>query len=399
MKSTDAPPGSGSATTAAGEPVDEEPTTTMDIAQVSHLYRPAIGGIENYVYRLNGAARAAGHSATTYTTDLSLSNDDSPLSGEESVEYCATDLAPYRNPISRELYRRIAASDHDVYHLHNPWFLAAFEGAVAAPDDSAVVMTVHSAEIKSHSPLIKLLNVAYRPFATSIFKRVDHCFVQGASEKRRLLDRFDVGPETVSVVPNGIYPDEYDVPAERVEQFRETHDLDPAVPTVLYVSRLIEEKNPDVFVEAVTEHLGERDLQALVVDDVVGVAVADDRIQFCANLEFEALKAAYHAGDCFAFLGTWEGLPTVILEAMNARLPVVTTPVGAIGDVVHEPDNGTMVDSPPDAGAVAQAIDRYLADPEHARSVGEHNREDVLANYHWDDVAEAIMDTYTEVTR
>lgn len=375
----------------------------MRVGQISHLYRPSIGGIENYVYRLNESARARGHDVSTYTTDLSLENGDSPLETGEDVFYCDTDVSVLRNPLSRELHRRVAASDHDVYHLHNPWFLPTLTGAHAVPGDAATVMTVHSAQITSNSALVRGLNVAYKPLAGYVFDRVDHSFVQGETEKRRLLDRFDLAPGDVSVVPNGIHPDEYDVGEAAVEAFQERYGLDPAVPTVLYVSRLIPEKNPGAFVDAVSKHLADEQLQAVVVgtgdEGFVGSlrARADDRVTFLSNLEFDELKAAYHASDLFVFLGTWEGLPTVILEAMNARLPVISTPVGAVPDAVADGENGTIVPSPPDARAVATSIRYYLDLPDRREAVGRRNRERVHEAYAWDGIADEVLSTYKDL--
>ncbi|MUV88838.1 glycosyltransferase [Halapricum sp. CBA1109] len=374
--------------------------TTLDIAQVPHLYRPSIGGIENYVYRLNRSAEAAGHDVTTYTTDRSLQDASSQSTVDGRVHYCDTDLSLLRNPVSRELYRRLDASDHDVYHLHSPWFLSTLEAAHAIPDDATTVMTVHSAEITSTSSFVRALNTVYRPFAQYVFDRVDHSFVQGATERRRLLDRFDVDPASVSVVPNAIHPAEYDVPDADVRAFQEEYGLDPDVPTVLFVSRLVPAKHPDVFVDAVTDHLPDTDLQALVVgsgddayvDDLRGRA--DDRIQFYGTLPFEDLKASYHASDLFVFLGTWEGLPTVILEAMNARLPVVSTAAGAIPDAVTDGENGTIVSSPPDARAVATAIRYYLDLPSKRVAVGDRNRATVRETYRWETVAGTILSKY-----
>jgi len=376
----------------------------MEVGQVSHLYRPSIGGIENYVHRLNGSIRAAGHEATTFTTDLSLADAErEQLETGEDVHYCRTELAPLRNPFSVELHRTVRRSDCDVYHLHNLWFLSTLVGANAIPNGTPAVITIHSAEIKVNRPSVRLLNVAYKPLAQYVLDRVDHSFVQGETEKRRVLDQFDVDPASVSVIPNGIHPAEYDVRDRNVAAFREAYDPDPDVPTILYVSRLIPEKNPDVFVESITERLSDEPLQALVVGTGEGTFVrsvkraADDRIQFLEGLEFQALKTAYHASDLFVFLGTWEGLPTVILEAMYARLPVISTPVGAIPDTVHVPENGQLVPSPPDSRSVATAVRYYLDQPERRTAVGEHNRKYVRAEYEWDGIADEIIAKYKEL--
>ena len=375
----------------------------MNIAQVSHLYRPSIGGIENYVHRLNRSVRAHDHESRTFTTDLSLSNGRAPVS-DEPVRYCRTTLAPYRNPLSVELYREVkqTADDIDVFHLHSPWFLSTLASAFGLPDDQPTVMTVHSAEIANHRLTVRALNTGYRPFAKYIFNRVDRCIVQGESEKSRLISCFDVDDGQVEVIPNGIHFEEYDIDEDQINEFRSKYGIQTDVPTILFVSRLVPEKNPDVFVEAVGS-IDDHGCQAVVIgsgDDEFATTLreqADDRVTFLSGLSFDELKAAYHAADLFVFLGTWEGLPTVILEAMNAELPIVSTGVGAIPDAVQDGEHGTIVPRSPDEEAVADAIRHYLDDPGLRKQIGERNRKYVRQHYGWEDLAERIIDTYEEV--
>jgi glycosyltransferase involved in cell wall biosynthesis len=374
----------------------------MDVTQVTHLYHPSFGGIENYVARLNAALAAAGHTPRTVTTDQSLSAGDDPAAWPD-VTYCTTTLSVVRNPFSIELYRHLRRDDADIYHLHSPWFFPSLEAILALPAETPVTMTIHGVHVPHTSLLSRVLDTAYKPVAQYILNRVDRIFVLGPAERRRLTDRFDVTDEQVVVVPNGIDPDAYDVPDEQVQQFRDRYGIDPNVPTVLFVSRLIPAKQPEILLDAVREHLDDEDLQVLVVgkgdDEYVGSLVgrADDRVRFLSNLSFGELKAAYHAADCFVALGTSEGLSTVLLEAMNARLPVVTTPAGANADVISGPEHGQVVEMHPEPREVADAIRELLADDAERAAIGERNRELVRAEYSWDVVYGAIESTYEEL--
>jgi len=370
----------------------------MDVTQVTHLYHPSFGGIENYVARLNAALDAAGHTARTVTTDQSLSPGDDPTDWP-SVNYCKTTVSVVRNPFSIELYRHLKRDSSDVYHLHSPWFFPSLEAVLALPDDAPVTMTIHGVHVPHTSLLSRLLDTGYKPIAQYILDRVDRIFVLGPAECRRLTDRFDVSDEQVVVVPNGIDPDAYDVADERISDFRERYGLDPDRPTILFVSRLIPAKQPEILLDAVRDHLDEN-VQVLVIgkgdDEFVGSLLqrADERVRFLSNLRFEELKAAYHAADLFVALGTSEGLSTVLLEAMNACLPVITTPAGANADVISGPEHGRVVDMHPEPRDVAEAISEILADEDERTAMGERNRELVRREYSWDTVYEQIYETY-----
>lgn len=374
----------------------------MDVTQVTHLYHPSFGGIENYVARLNASLEDEGHTPRTVTTDRSFS-PGSVVEERPDVTYCKTTFSVVRNPFSIELYRRIRADDSDVYHLHSPWFFPSLEAIVALPDDAVVTMTIHGVHTPATSLLSRVLSGGYKPIAQYILNRIDRIFVLGPAERRRLTDRFDVTDDQIAVVPNGIDPGAYDVPDEQVRAFRDRYGIDPETPTVLFVSRLIPAKQPEVLLEAVKTHLTDEDVQVLVVGkgdaEYVGSLVgrADDRVRFLSNLSFDELKAAYHASDCFVALGTSEGLSTVLLEAMNARLPVITTPAGANADVISGPKHGRVVDLHPEPAAVAAAIREVLVDPDERDAMGERNRELVRSEYAWNVVYEQIEATYEEL--
>ena len=75
-----------------------------------------------------------------------------------------------------------------------------------------------------------------------------------------------------------------------------------------------------------------------------------------------------------------EGIPTVILEAMASALPVVSTTVGAIDEVVELGRTGLLV-PPEDSEALAGALVKLAAHREEAAEMGRTGRERVLDRY------------------
>lgn len=75
-----------------------------------------------------------------------------------------------------------------------------------------------------------------------------------------------------------------------------------------------------------------------------------------------------------------EGVPTVVLEAMSCALPVVTTDVGAVSEVVEEGITGSVV-PPLEPGRLAAALEPLLADPERRSAFGETARRRAIERY------------------
>ena len=78
-------------------------------------------------------------------------------------------------------------------------------------------------------------------------------------------------------------------------------------------------------------------------------------------------KAAYYRkAGIFCLCSHYEGFPMVVLEAWAYGVPVVTTPVGALPDMVEEGKNGFLYDID-DVDALANQLDLLMAN-ENMRS-------------------------------
>jgi glycosyltransferase involved in cell wall biosynthesis len=79
------------------------------------------------------------------------------------------------------------------------------------------------------------------------------------------------------------------------------------------------------------------------------------------------------AFDVFVLPSYFEGLPLIVLEAMACGLPVVATDAGGTAEAVLDGVTGFVVPRG-DARAVADAVERLVADPELRRAMGEAGR-------------------------
>jgi glycosyltransferase involved in cell wall biosynthesis len=100
--------------------------------------------------------------------------------------------------------------------------------------------------------------------------------------------------------------------------------------------------------------------------------------------------------DAFVLSSLWEGGPLVVLEAMAANLPVVSTRVGDAPSMVEEGETGTLVD-PGDAGQLADAMCRVQDMGPGAREWGHRGRSRVEELYNFRRVQKEMESYYREL--
>ena len=88
--------------------------------------------------------------------------------------------------------------------------------------------------------------------------------------------------------------------------------------------------------------------------------------------------------------GNRDALPTVLLEALAAGVPVVSTPVVGVAEIVDDGVNGSLVRER-DAVALAGAIGRLLTEPETSTRFAARGREKAEACFNLDRSAETLL--------
>lgn len=100
-------------------------------------------------------------------------------------------------------------------------------------------------------------------------------------------------------------------------------------------------------------------------EDVLALAKElriDDRVTFVGELGPEALEAEYQKADLFALPTLLEGYGMALAEALARGLPIATTTVGPIPELV--PIEASVQAPPGNAPAFSKAIRRVICDPE-----------------------------------
>ena len=171
-------------------------------------------------------------------------------------------------------------------------------------------------------------------------------------------------------------------------------------PTVLHLSTLWSAKGVfDVLESAFRLKETFPDIQYVLAGDWYSATEARDARRYIADTDLHdsvlmpgpvhgAAKARLLAtSTLMVFPSRSEGHPLVVLEALSAALPVVTTSVGAIPEIIDDGKEGFLVE-PGDVDTITDCVARLLIDPELRADMGRSAR----LRYEHDFTAERFTD-------
>ncbi|MFM5923941.1 MAG: glycosyltransferase [Novosphingobium sp.] len=217
-------------------------------------------------------------------------------------------------------------------------------------------------------------------------------FVASISEfnKRYILDRApDVAPDHVRIVHCGIEPEVYDaIAAGRAEGATDRAGAITAVCVaslqpykglkhLIRACAAVRDSEPGFRCRIVGEGVQRDELEALISElDLT------QTVQLMGGLPQHEVAALLGESDLFvlpsviAATGQMEGIPVALMEAMAARLPVVSTRISGIPELVEHGTSGLLVE-PEDEAALADALVELCRDRALREQMGRHGRERV----------------------
>ena len=219
----------------------------------------------------------------------------------------------------------------------------------------------------------------------------------GSEYNRQWEHASGADPGKIRAIHNGIDPDRFPVALH-----------EPEVPTLTWVGRIDPLKDVETLLRAfaiVRAALPDARLRIFGGTPEGNEAYYErcvalrDSMQLGSAATFEgrvpSVLDAYHGGHVVLLTSISEGFPYVVLEAMAAGRPTVSTDVGGVGEAVG--DAGLLV-PPHDPGAIAAACLRLLADDGLRRSLGRQSRRRVRSLYTLEQCVAGYEEVYRRVT-
>ncbi|GGI07936.1 glycosyltransferase family 4 protein [Egicoccus halophilus] len=291
--------------------------------------------------------------------------------------------------------------DVDVVHAHD-WLVAYAAAGIKEAFGLPLVATVHATEYGRHQgwlpgPMNKLIHQV-EWWLTYEARRVITC---STYMREQVEDIFALPDDKVDVVPNGVAVRDFALPADEVADFRRTL-VGPRTRMVLFAGRLEYEKGVQTVLEALQEV---RAAVGPVKFFIAGIGTYSAtlrrrvrelglrrHVHFTGFLADHELRLHYAAADVAVAPSIYEPFGLVAVEAMACGTPVVAGDTGGLREIVA---GGSGLSFPPqDAGELAGALTRVLADRELAQGMVARAHARIRDRYDWASVAAATVGVY-----
>lgn len=393
----------------------------MRVLHLSWEYPPLVyGGLGRHVHALAEAQAAAGHDVVVVTPHPGTEG----LRYDEVVNGVRVVRVPHDDPEVPPHERFLAwtmALNHaitrtalglgrswrpEVLHAHD-WLVAHAAANLRAAFEVPIVATMHATEAGRHQGWLpddfSASIHAIEWWLTYESRRVIACSQHMRWEVTRL---FELPPEKVDVLPNGIDLAEWTTDPDEVAAARRLHGDDG--PLVLFAGRLEWEKGVHTLVEAMPR-LRRRfpGLRLVIVgkgsqqeslEELARRLRVSRSVRFAGWLTEGGLRSVSAAADVAVVPSVYEPFGLVALEAAALGTPLVVADTGGLAEIVEHGETG-LVFPALDAAALADAVTEVLRDEVLARRVVRTSREVVERDYSWPTIAAGTVAVYERAIR
>ncbi|HCV42347.1 MAG TPA: hypothetical protein DGH68_02600 [Bacteroidetes bacterium] len=221
--------------------------------------------------------------------------------------------------------------------------------------------------------------------------------------KTQVENFYGVNPARVAVVPNGVNISLFEQLRNQIDRprLRSSVGCSPDDFVVLFVGNEFGRKGLRVVLQSLRA-LNDRHVRLLVVGRgdrerysrcAVDLGIADN-VLFMGSVS--APETLYFAADAFVFPSLYEPFGIVVLEAMAAGVPVITTrSCGAVETMIHG-EHGLYLENPCDIDDLSQQILRVVSDEELRARLAANGKQEAR-KYDWTSIAFWILNIYREI--
>ncbi len=393
----------------------------VKVCFISPEYLPLSGGTGAYVYYLSNKLMKHGNSV--YIVTGYDESRDVKVNQQHYVFFLKTLKAPvvksflFAGAAFRKLNKIRDSFPVDITHVNLP-LVPSF--AVPKSFGKTLISTVHStwkgeaeaikgepySRLNSNEKFMVSFNWFLRIFEEKMLERSNKIIAVSDFTKRELLQYYKVKEDKIRVIHNGVDVDKFKPATDKLKAKAEL-GFSPEDKAILSVGRLYARKGLFTLIESMSLVVrkfktakfiiagkGLSDEMKKLVSYAAKLGVKDNII-FTGYFPDKKLPRLYQAADIFAFSTFYENLPFAVLEALSTALPVVTTNVGGIPEMIEDGKNGFLVE-PFNSMELADRILYYLEHPAAASEMALLARKTIECQFDWRLIVKKVVKVYDE---
>lgn len=359
------------------------------------------GGAQKYVYNLATSLPKQYFDVFVVTGAGNLLKDKLEESGIrtyviDSMKRDVSFSSEFKSLIA--LFKIVLKEKPKVLHLNSPKAagLGSFVGRVLFVPK--IIQTVHGFTWNEERGTLSKTLIVFFTWLTMIFAHKTIVLGKREEEQAKSLT---LTSKKVILIANGIEKIDFKDKSEaRKELLSKIGKLETGSETYVgTISELHKNKGLEYAIEAISK------IQKPVLFFIISEGEEREKLQNLINklgmqdrvflLGFVSGANKYlKAFDIFTLSSIKEGLPYVILEAGLASLPVVSSALGAIPDVIENGKNGILV-TPKKSGEIVRAIEYLIDNPEKQKTFGENLKNKVETEYSIERMLEKTLRLYS----
>jgi glycogen(starch) synthase len=295
--------------------------------------------------------------------------------------------------------------EFDLVHGHD-WLVANACDHLAKRFEAPLVTTIHATEYGRHQGWVDKHPQTYiHGVERWIVNRSQRVIACSHYMREQIVDIFGVAEKRISVIPNGIDPDDLQAqsPAE-LERLRSEFAA-PDEKLVLLIGRLVYEKGFQLALEAMPRVIEEAPgTRFLVAGSGTHEAELHRQAEELGLMEHgtflgwigdDVLHSLYRIADLTVVPSIYEPFGLVALEAMASGCPCIVADTGGLREVVVHEEGGLRFQAD-DPEALAEVAIRVLSDDELGQRLIADAYEHVR-RFDWADVAEQTVAVYSDL--
>lgn len=310
----------------------------------------------------------------------------------------------------REAYRKlkqiIQEFQPDIVHTHAAKAGALGRKAAKACRVPVIVHTYHGHVF--HSYFGKLKTFIYKTIERRLAKQTDGIIAISPIQKDELSRIHRIcKAEKIRVIPLGFDLHKFQENlTEKRKKTRETYDLQETDVAVAIVGRLAPVKNHSLFLDAVESVLQQgTKARFFIVGDGSERQTIESRVEALNSKYGECITctswitdiATFNAGmDLICLTSDNEGTPVSLIEAQACNLPVISTDVGGVRDIVKDGETGYIVPRR-DAGKLAEKLAFLINSPKSREKMSQNGWKFVEEQFHYKTLVANMERYYREL--